>query len=307
MRLKVPFARAECAFKPVSIPRKGWIVMEDPNGWYVDHDHHLGSAFSSLAVTDSQTVSPAVEVFGTAPEACEALVLCQSGFHFRQTRPWNSVGHFGRGRRKISDNQGRSLEGRSPHAGPISEQIKNSQLFSDRKRKRVEQSYQAGQGGFVKTFWEEVGGSPGESNAIPVHCPRTCGVKSSRLQEIIDSLQRELANLGQPPRLTLLEGDEDVSADLPHKNSIVGPQTPLALTVGAPRTPIAITGGHEVAATFHVEVEEFSFCGLCEAVVLVRHRIQVRCRWEFLSDRQRCVRTCCQVRGPFFAVQVFSH
>ena len=64
------------------------------------------------------------------------------------------------------------------------------------------------------------------------------------MQEIIDGLQRELANLrcGQFPRSILVEDDEDMVADLPHKKSIVGPRIPLALTFGAPRTPIAITG-----------------------------------------------------------------
>ena len=66
----------------------------------------------------------------------------------------------------------------------------------------------------------------------------------SRMQEMIDGLQKELAILrgAQLPCSILVEEDEDMAANLPYKKSKVVPQTPLALTFGAPKTPIAITG-----------------------------------------------------------------
>ena len=90
------------------------------------------------ALTESQTVSSAAEALDRAPEAyeearSECCKAARAGFRASQGSisarrdhggSWepsgqtqNSVGHFGRARRDLTDNQGSSLEGRSPRAG----------------------------------------------------------------------------------------------------------------------------------------------------------------------------------------------
>ena len=68
----------------------------------------------------------------------------------------------------------------------------------------------------------------------------------SRLQGIIDSLQQELAHLRCGERLshTLRDDDDYMVADLHHKKTKVGSQTPAVISGCAPRIPLAITGGH---------------------------------------------------------------
>ena len=141
---------------------------------------------------------------------------------------------------------------------PLSEQIKNTQLFVARKQKRVEEARQntiqareALAQALTAQEEQEALLTEGEKRLAelqekektmqspftvpePMVAPHV-QAEFSRMQEIIDGLQRELANLrgAQPPCSTLVEDDEDMAANLPHKKSKVGPRTPLALTFGA--------------------------------------------------------------------------
>ena len=152
---------------------------------------------------------------------------------------------------------------------PISEQIRNTKMFISRKQKKVEQTRletEKAKEALSRAQTEQV-----EQEALladgerrleallvkekvlpsPFTVPQpaiTPNVQAefSRLQGIIDSLQQELARLrcGEHLSHTLPDDDDDMVADLPHKKTKVGPQTPPVISGCAPRTPLAITGGH---------------------------------------------------------------
>ena len=171
---------------------------------------------------------------------------------------------------------------------PISEQIKNTQLFLDRKRKRVEQSRQdtmQAREALSKALAvqeeqetllarrEEVGHSPGEreSNAISVHCPRTRGVStgSGRVLPIARYHRRFAEGVGESSLSTastinVVGGRRGRGCRSSQKNP-KWDHKPLWLSHLVPREHQLRSRevmAREVAATFHVEVEEFSNCGL---------------------------------------------
>ena len=140
---------------------------------------------------------------------------------------------------------------------PISEQIRITKMFINRKQKVVEQTR------LETEKAKEVLSTDGERRLeallakeevlpSPFTVPQpaiTPNVQAefSRLQGIIDSVQQELAHLQCAERLSHTlpdDDDDDMVADLPHKKTKVGSQTPAVISGCAPRTPLAITGGH---------------------------------------------------------------
>ena len=151
---------------------------------------------------------------------------------------------------------------------PISEQIRITKMFISRKQKRVEQTRletekakevlfraqteQVEQEAFLADGERRLEALLAKEMVLPspftVPQPAiTPNVQAefSRLQGIIDSLQQELAHLRCGERLShTLPDDDDMVADLPHKKTKVGSQTPAVFSGCAPRTHLAITGGH---------------------------------------------------------------
>ena len=151
---------------------------------------------------------------------------------------------------------------------PVTERIKSTKLFLERKQKRVEEARQATAKArevlaetLVAQEKEEALLADGErrlaelildEKAIPspFAAPPPVGPKVSselsRMQGIIANLQRELARFRSvDPVNPTVEDEESMVADLPHKKSRVCPATPMAIAgIGAPRTPLAIMGGH---------------------------------------------------------------
>ena len=144
---------------------------------------------------------------------------------------------------------------------PISEQIRITKMFISRKQKKVEQTRletEKAKEALSRAQTEQV-----EQEALladgerrleallakdkvllsPFTVPQlaiTPNVQAefSRLQGIIDSLQQELAHLrcGEHLSHTLPDDDDDMVADLPHKKTKVGRQTPPVISGCAPRT-----------------------------------------------------------------------
>ena len=118
---------------------------------------------------------------------------------------------FGRRRRSIGDNQGRSPESRGPgaRASPDRETCRAGTSGRDRGARRA-----------------------------------SVQVEFNRSQSVIEGLQKELSAFwsGHAVHFSGVENDDDMVVDLRHKKSKVGPKTPLAITGAAPATPPFFNG-----------------------------------------------------------------
>ena len=89
-----------------------------------------------------------------------------------------------------------------------------------------------------------------EGSAVAVHSSTACNhtERPGRVQEVARDYRQSAARTRTPSvwglSHTFPDDDDDMVADLHHKKTKVGSQTPAVISGCAPRTPLAITGGH---------------------------------------------------------------